>query len=233
MTALSPDQLISAILRAPVDLLWNGGIGTYVKATGAVAGGRRGPVQRRGPGRRLAAAGQGRRRGRQPRPDPGGPDRVRARRRAGQHRLHRQLGRRRHLRPRGQHQDPAGRGGPRRRAVARRPGRAAARDDRRGRRPGAGAQLPAEPGPGRAPGPRPPQMLHVHARYIRKLERDGRIRRRLDVLPGDKEIAERRSAGTGLTGARVLRPARAHQDRRRRRRCWPPACPTTRTCAGC
>jgi glutamate dehydrogenase len=31
--ALSPDELISAILRAPVDLLWNGGIGTYVKAS--------------------------------------------------------------------------------------------------------------------------------------------------------------------------------------------------------
>ena len=30
--ALTPDQLVSAILRAPVDLLWNGGIGTYVKA---------------------------------------------------------------------------------------------------------------------------------------------------------------------------------------------------------
>jgi glutamate dehydrogenase len=29
---LSPNELISAILRAPVDLLWNGGIGTYVKA---------------------------------------------------------------------------------------------------------------------------------------------------------------------------------------------------------
>jgi len=43
------------------------------------------------------------------------------------------------------------------------------------------------------------QMLHVHARYIRKLERDGRFDRRLEVLPGDKEIAERRSAGTGLT----------------------------------
>jgi glutamate dehydrogenase len=43
------------------------------------------------------------------------------------------------------------------------------------------------------------QMLHVHARYIRKLERDRRIHRRLDVLPGDREIAERRSAGTGLT----------------------------------
>ncbi len=29
---LSPDELIRAILLAPVDLLWNGGIGTYVKA---------------------------------------------------------------------------------------------------------------------------------------------------------------------------------------------------------
>ena len=29
----TPDQVISAILRAPVDLLWNGGIGTYVKAS--------------------------------------------------------------------------------------------------------------------------------------------------------------------------------------------------------
>jgi glutamate dehydrogenase len=30
---LSPADLMRAILRAPVDLLWNGGIGTYVKAT--------------------------------------------------------------------------------------------------------------------------------------------------------------------------------------------------------
>ncbi|MDP9397566.1 MAG: NAD-glutamate dehydrogenase [Actinomycetota bacterium] len=31
--ALTPAELIRAILTAPVDLLWNGGIGTYVKAT--------------------------------------------------------------------------------------------------------------------------------------------------------------------------------------------------------
>lgn len=30
---LSPDELISALLKAPVDLLWNGGIGTYVKSS--------------------------------------------------------------------------------------------------------------------------------------------------------------------------------------------------------
>ena len=29
----TPDHLIAAILRAPVDLMWNGGIGTYVKAS--------------------------------------------------------------------------------------------------------------------------------------------------------------------------------------------------------
>lgn len=33
VTAMSPVELLSAILKAPVDLLWNGGIGTYVKAT--------------------------------------------------------------------------------------------------------------------------------------------------------------------------------------------------------
>jgi glutamate dehydrogenase len=32
-TALSPAELMHAILVAPVDLLWNGGIGTYVKAS--------------------------------------------------------------------------------------------------------------------------------------------------------------------------------------------------------
>jgi glutamate dehydrogenase len=32
-TDLTPTEVISAILRAPVDLLWNGGIGTYVKAS--------------------------------------------------------------------------------------------------------------------------------------------------------------------------------------------------------
>ena len=33
-SSLTPAELISYLLRAPVDLLWNGGIGTYVKATG-------------------------------------------------------------------------------------------------------------------------------------------------------------------------------------------------------
>ncbi len=32
VTRLTPPELVRAILRSPVDLLWNGGIGTYVKA---------------------------------------------------------------------------------------------------------------------------------------------------------------------------------------------------------
>ncbi len=34
VTTLTPHELIKTILCAPVDLLWNGGIGTYIKATG-------------------------------------------------------------------------------------------------------------------------------------------------------------------------------------------------------
>lgn len=33
VTELAPHELIRAVLRAPVDLLWNGGVGTYVKAS--------------------------------------------------------------------------------------------------------------------------------------------------------------------------------------------------------
>ena len=32
-SSMQPDELISTILRMQVDLLWNGGIGTYVKAS--------------------------------------------------------------------------------------------------------------------------------------------------------------------------------------------------------
>ncbi|WP_277452299.1 NAD-glutamate dehydrogenase [Janibacter sp. DB-40] len=33
-TNITPNELIHAVLQAPVDLLWNGGIGTYIKADG-------------------------------------------------------------------------------------------------------------------------------------------------------------------------------------------------------
>jgi glutamate dehydrogenase len=44
-----------------------------------------------------------------------------------------------------------------------------------------------------------PSLLHVHARYLRKLIRDKELDPEQDMLPGEREIAERRSAGGGLT----------------------------------
>ena len=44
-----------------------------------------------------------------------------------------------------------------------------------------------------------PSLLHVHARYLRKLIRDKRLNTERDVLPNEREIAERRSSGGGLT----------------------------------
>ena len=73
--------------------------------------GCRRPRQRCPARHRCGAARQGGRRGRQPRHDAARAHRVRGPRRAPQHRLHRQLGRREHLRPGGQHQDRAGTGG--------------------------------------------------------------------------------------------------------------------------
>ncbi|CAM3831220.1 NAD-glutamate dehydrogenase [Nocardiopsis rhodophaea] len=43
-------------------------------------------------------------------------------------------------------------------------------------------------------------MLHVHQRYMRALERSGQLKRKLENLPDDKAIAARRSSGQGLTG---------------------------------
>ena len=125
--ALTPAELIRAILLAPVDLLYNGGIGTYVKAraeTHAAVGDKANDAVRVD-GRRAALPECGR--GRQPRLHPGRPGRVRARRRAHQHRRDRQQRGRRHLRPRGQHQDRARRRGARRRAERGRSQRAARR----------------------------------------------------------------------------------------------------------
>ncbi len=44
-----------------------------------------------------------------------------------------------------------------------------------------------------------PSLLDVHSRYIRRMERDGKLDRRLEFLPSEKQIAERRQAGLGLT----------------------------------
>ena len=63
VTAMTPQQLMKAILLAPVDLLWNGGIGTYVKAateTHAEAGDKANdPIRVNGGELRCAAVGEG------------------------------------------------------------------------------------------------------------------------------------------------------------------------------
>jgi glutamate dehydrogenase len=43
------------------------------------------------------------------------------------------------------------------------------------------------------------EMLHIHSRYLRRLERDGLVNRELEFLPSDKTLAERRQARLGLT----------------------------------
>jgi glutamate dehydrogenase len=42
-------------------------------------------------------------------------------------------------------------------------------------------------------------MVDVHARYLRLLEQEGLLNRALEFLPGDKQLVERASAGLGLT----------------------------------
>ena len=171
------------------------------------------PRQRRHPGRRQAAAGQGGRRGRQPRPVAARPHRGGVLRGAGQHRRHRQLGRCRHLRPRGQHQDPARRGRPAGPAHHRAAQRGARGDDRRRRRPRAARQLRAEraarqrPGAGALDGERA-RAAHPLARGPR------RPRPRPGVPPDrrrDREAGARRAGPevTGVLGAGGLRQARA------------------------
>ena len=114
----TPQEVMKAILKAPVELIFFGGIGTYVRAsseTDEAVGDR---ANDRNPGHRRRSALQGDRRGRQSRHDPARPGRGGDARRAAQHRRHRQLGRRQHLRRRGQHQDRAGDPDARRQAVA-------------------------------------------------------------------------------------------------------------------
>ena len=119
--APSGEEVVRAILTAQVDLLYNGGIGTYVKASteeDADVGDRANDrVRVDATAVRARVIGEG--------GNLGLTQRARLEfwdaRRQPQHRRHRQLRRRRHVGSRGQHQDPA------RRAAARR----AAREPRR------------------------------------------------------------------------------------------------------
>ena len=214
--ALAPTDVIRAILRAPVDVLWNGGIGTVVKASSETDADAH---DRSSDAIRVDASDLAlprRRRGRQPRPHPARADRVRRRRRAHQRRLHRQLGRRRLLRPRGQPQDPAQRRGRPRRARRRGPRRPAARGHRRRRRPRPLRLVPAGPDP-RAGGPRLGRA-DVRLRGPHGRARGGgaaRPRHRVPAeLGGDGRAPPREPRPRA---ARARRPARLRQARADRR----------------
>ena len=87
---VDPATLINAILKAPVDLIWFGGIGTYVKASTQSNIEVGDPANDALPRRCQRTARQGHRRRREPRDHPGRADRVRRQGRPHQHRLHRQ-----------------------------------------------------------------------------------------------------------------------------------------------
>ena len=129
-----PAEILSAILKAPVDLLWFGGIGTYVRGPERDQRRCRRQGQRRDPHQRARDRREGGGGGRQPRHDAEGAHRLRAEGRALQFRRDRQFRRRQHLRRGGQHQDRARRRrcGAARLDAGRAPG-AAALDDRRRR----------------------------------------------------------------------------------------------------
>ena len=107
---MTPNELIKAILKAPVDLLWNGGIGTYVKSSKE----SNSDVEeyrandsvriRNGTDIRARVVGEG--------GNLGATELGRIEYALGgrthQHRLHRQLRRRRHVRPRGELEDLVG-----------------------------------------------------------------------------------------------------------------------------
>ncbi|MGD0373870.1 MAG: NAD-glutamate dehydrogenase [Streptosporangiaceae bacterium] len=198
VTALAPDQLISAILAAPVDLLWNGGIGTYVKGTTqtqADADDRSNDAVRIDASQlRARVVGEGGNLGLTQEAriefalsgglvntdfidNSAGVD-------TSDHEVNIKI-----------LLDGAVRGDELSRAgrnellheMTDEVGHLVLQHNYQQNRALAAARAQAS------------SMLHVHSRYIRKLERDRQGRRSLDVLPGDKEVAERRSAGTGLT----------------------------------
>jgi glutamate dehydrogenase len=59
-------------------------------------------------------------------------------------------------------------------------------------------------------------MVNVHARYLDQLEAEGWLDRSLEFLPTDKQIAERQSNGSGLH-ARVRSDDRLHEERQHHR----------------
>ena len=198
VSALSPDELISAILAAPVDLLWNGGIGTYVKASSeshADVGDRSNDAVRIDASRlRARVIGEG-----------GNLGLTQAARieyslggglmntdfidnSAGvdtsDHEVNIKILLADAIR------DGAIPASGRHQLLNEMTDEVAALVLRHNYRQNMALAVARAQAPG---------LLHVHARYLRKLIRDKRLTTEQDVLPDEREIAERRSSGGGLT----------------------------------
>ena len=169
-----------------------------------VAARRRRQGERPAARRRQPAAGPRGRRGRQPRSHPARPRRVRAGRRTDQHGRDRQLGRRRHVRPRGEPEDPARQGGRCRADLGRGAQRTAAVGHRRCRGARAARQLRAERAARDGPQAQPGARVGAPARHA--AARGGRPARPRDRVPAD---GQRDGAARG----RRLRP-RVSRERR-------------------
>lgn len=197
VTALAPGDLISAILRAPVDLLWNGGIGTYVKAsseTHADAGDKANDVLRiNAADLRCKVVGEGGNLGFTQRAriefalngglintdfidNSAGVD-------TSDHEVNIKILLDQVVRD-GEMTD-------KQRDqlfldMTDEVGRLVLEDNYAQNVVLAAARAQA------------PEMLHIHSRYLRRLERAGLVNRELEFLPSDKVLAERRQAGLGL-----------------------------------
>ena len=191
--ALSPDDLISAILRAPVDLLWNGGIGTYVKAsdeTHADAGDRSNDAVRVDATQlraRVVAEGG----------NLGLTQAARIEYALGGGLINTDFIDNSAGVDTSDHEvnikillsgaiKPAERGALLHEMTDEVAAHVLRHND--------GQNMALAVGRTQAP-----RLLHVHGRYLRKLVREKRLSLEGDELPGTKEIAARRSAGTGLT----------------------------------
>ncbi|MFC7327569.1 NAD-glutamate dehydrogenase [Marinactinospora rubrisoli] len=199
VTSLTPFELIRCVLRAPADLLWNGGIGTYVKATGetnATVGDKTNdPVRIDAPELRVKVVGEG--------GNLGLTQLARIEYALGGGRINTDFIDNSAGVDTSDHEvnikillDRETRAGRLTREerdelflsmtdevaglVLRN------NDDQNVALAAARTQAPS--------------MLHVHARYVRRLERAKKLKRKIEFLPDDKTIAARRSAGQGFTG---------------------------------
>ncbi|HEV2999120.1 MAG TPA: NAD-glutamate dehydrogenase [Solirubrobacteraceae bacterium] len=195
---VTPNEAIRAILRAPVDLLWNGGIGTYVRAStesDADVGDKAGdPVRVEAPELRCRVVGEGgnlgfTQRGRIEYARAGGRINTDAiDNAAGVNCSDREVNIKIVL-------DAAVAAGDmtrkqRNRLLAEMTDEVAALVLRDNDRQSEALTLAHAQGP---------SMLDVHERFIRHLEHAGRLDRALEVLPDADSVEERRTRGEGLT----------------------------------